>query len=491
MVTQTCASIRSCLQSIICSSWTPSYCPLSPPPAVDVAIIGGGLSGLTAAHALLAAGKSVLVLEARERVGGKVLNQPLKSRRGVTEVGAEFVGPTQDKILALIDELGLQTFETYDEGNYLLWRDGKRTLYGKNSWIDNLPPIGWLSILQLGIVQLRLDSWAAQLNVSAPWDHPRAKDWDGQTFEQWVGRWAWLPGAKLMMDCLARSVWGAETRDMSLLYVLHYLAGARNETTRPNIDRLVGVKGGAQEMRVVGGTGLIPERLAERIGWENIFLSSAVEKVVQRGKGYDVVWESGVVRADDVVVALPPPLIPQIAFEPELPERKRRLNEGMRMGAMGKAVAIFDKPFWRMDEALNGQVFPDQGIIGLTFDNSPEDASFGAMLGFFQGDQMRQVDKMPPEAIRTAALGEFTRYFGPKAMNVTEFVLQRWGIEPYLLGGPTAIFPPGVLAEYGTALREPVGRIYFAGTETSDYWMGYMDGAVRSGQRVASNILDS
>ncbi|KAJ4295041.1 hypothetical protein N0V90_007049 [Kalmusia sp. IMI 367209] len=454
---------------------------------LDVAIIGGGLAGLTAADSLIASGKSVILLEARSEVGGKVQNRTLKNG-GITEVGAEFVGPTQDKVLALMKELGLETFPVHDEGKYVLWRHGKRTTYGKKLWLDSLPPVSWLAILQLGIAQFRLDSMAAQINVAAPWDHPKAAQWDAITFEDWVNRWAFLSDAKFMMEIAARSVWGAELREMSLMYVLSYIAGAGNETAKGTFQRLLAVKSGAQEWRAIGGTGLICKGLAARIGSENLKLNSPVRKVTSAESGYNVEWEDGCVMAKSVVIAMPPPLVTKIAFEPALPEERRKLNEGMQMGQMGKAIAVYEKPFWR-DDGLSAQAFPDEGIVGLTFDNSPEDGSFGAILGFFQGDEMRKVDKMSVEEIREKVLAELVRYFGPKAADVTDFVIQRWGIEDHLWGGPTAVAPKDVFAKYGAALREPVGGIHFAGTETSDYWPGYMDGAIRSGQRVAQEIL--
>lgn len=461
----------------------------SHPEQVDVAIIGGGLAGLSASDRLLASGKSVILLEARHEIGGKVQNRKL-ANGGIAEVGAEFVGPTQDAVLALLKELDLETFPVHDEGKYILWRHGKRTTYSKKLWLDCLPPLSWLATLQLGIAQYRLDSMAAQIDVKAPWDHPKAAQWDAVSFEDWCNHWASLSDARLMLDITARSVWGAELRDMSLLYVLSYIAGAGNETTKGSFQRLVAVKNGAQEWRVVGGTGLIGQGLAKRIGEGNIVLNAPVKKVVGTEEGYKVEWEGGSMTAKKVIIAMPPPTIEKITFEPALPEKRRKLNEGMQMGQMGKAIAIYEKPFWR-EKDLNAQVFPDEGIVGMTFDNSPEDGSFGALLGFFQGDGMRRVEKMSLEEIKEKVIAELVRHFGPKAAEVTDFVVQRWGLEEHLWGGPTAVAPKNVFAQYGAVLREPVGGIHFAGTETSEHWPGYMDGAIRSGKRVADEILQS
>ncbi|KAF2681776.1 amine oxidase [Lentithecium fluviatile CBS 122367] len=493
MTAPTCSAftIKFCLYTLLCKPWASLYCPPAPPASVDIAIIGGGLAGLTTAHELLSAGHSVLVLEARKTIGGKVQNRELKNG-GIAEVGAEFVGPTQDKILDLIDELGLQTFDTYDEGKYVFWRKGVRTEYEKHWLVDAMPPVSWFSVLQMGFVQVLLDTMAGKLNVSAPWSHPKAPYWDSMSFEEWLHGWIWSADAMFMMECVARSVWGAEARELSLLYVLSYIAGAGNEMLKGSVDRLLSVKGGGQEKRVVGGTGLIPIRLAERVGWGNIMTGAVVYKVTEIDGRYEIQWGGGSVRADKVVLALGPTLVKRITFSPDLPDNRKRLNEGWTMGAMSKAIAAYSTPFWRHPSRnLNAQAFTDRGAVGVTFDNSPEDGSFGAIMGFFDGDQARRVETMSPSAVQAEVLEDLVRYFGEEARNATDFVMQRWGLEEHIWGGPNAVAPPGMLGRYGESMREVVGGIHFAGAETNAYWAGYMDGAVRSGMRVAREILDS
>jgi monoamine oxidase len=158
------------------------------------------------------------------------------------------------------------------------------------------------------------------------------------------------------------------------------------------------------------------------------------------------------------------------------------------MGSIGKAIAVYDTPFWRAD-GLNGQVVSDSGVVRSTFDNSPPDASYGALMGFIEADEMRAYDAASVDEVKAAVLKDYANYFGDKAKSPTSFVLQRWNNEGFSRGGPVAFAPPGVLTDYGTSLRKPVGGIHWAGTETSTYWNGYMDGAVRSGERVAKEVL--
>lgn len=160
------------------------------------------------------------------------------------------------------------------------------------------------------------------------------------------------------------------------------------------------------------------------------------------------------------------------------------------MGSIGKTIAIYDTPFWRTD-GLSGQVVSDSGVVRTTFDDSPEDGSDGAIMGFIEADEMRQFDAKPDDEIRAEVVKDYIKYSGPKATSPTSWVIQRWDNEEFLRGGPVAFAPPGVLTQYGPALRQRFEGIHFAGTESASYWTGYMDDAIRSGERVTKEILDS
>ena len=459
------------------------------PEKVDVIVVGAGLSGLTAARDLLAANKSVVVLEGRNRVGGKVYNHPLKNG-GVTEVGAEFVGPTQDKVLQMIKDLGLKTFDTYAQGDSVLWRNDTRLVYTPDPELGGAPPLDSDSLVQIATTQAQLNAWAAEVNTNAPWSHAQAKEWDSQTFAQFLDKAAPLPDAKFVLTTACKAIFAAEPRELSLLYVIAYIASAGNETTKGDLGRLIAVQGGAQQQRVVGGTGLIPQRLATRVGLKHIKLNAAVTSVTATEKGYKVVSRAGTFYAQNVVLAMAPPLLRTMKFTPALPGARTTLNTKMFMPALGKGIGIYKTPFWRSPAAnLSAQAISDRGASRVTFDSTPEDSAFGAILGFILGDDMRAVDVLSPAQAQKHVVADFTRYFGAKAKDVAEFVLFRWDLEEFSRGGPTAAAPPGVLSVAGPALRESAGGIHFAGTETSEFWTGYMDGAIRSGERVAKEIV--
>ncbi|MET7450610.1 FAD-dependent oxidoreductase [Streptomyces sp. NPDC005574] len=453
---------------------------------VDVAIVGGGIAGLVAARDLVAGGRTVAVLEARDRVGGRVVNLPL-ANGGVTEGGGEFIGPTQDRIKALADSLGVATFTTYNTGKNLLYKDGKKSPYATDGLLGSVPPVDVAGLANAALVQSSLDDMAKQIPLDAPWTAPKAAEWDRQTFESWLNANAVVPSAKFLLDVACTSIFSAQPRELSLLYVLFYIAAAGNESHPGTLERLTETAGGAQESRFVGGSQQVPVKLAATLG-DRVVLSAPVRSIDRSGSTCTVTADGITVTARRVVVALPPPLASRISYSPLLPAARDQLTQRMPMGSIGKAVAVYDTPFWRAD-GLNGQVVSDTGLARSTFDNSPPDASYGALMGFIEADEMRAYDAASTDEVRAAVLKDYATYFGDKARSPTSFVLQRWDNERFSRGGPVAFAPPGVLTEYGPALREPVGGIHWAGTETSTYWNGFMDGAVRSGERVAKEVL--
>ncbi|MCM2577216.1 flavin monoamine oxidase family protein [Streptomyces meridianus] len=453
---------------------------------VDVAVVGAGLAGLTAARDLAAGGASVLVLEARDRVGGRVLNRELPGG-GVTEGGGEFVGPTQDRIKALAADLGVATFATYNEGKNLLYQDGKRTPYATDGPLGAVPPVDPAGLANAAAVQEMLDSMAQEVPVDAPWEAGKAAEWDRQTFDSWLSVHAPVPSARFLIDTACTSVFSAEPRELSLLFVLFYIRAAGNEKETGTLQRLTDTAHGAQQLRFTGGSQLVPLRLAERLG-DRVRLGTQVRRIVQAGERLRVESDPLTVSARRVVMAVPPALAARIDVDPPLPASRDQLSQRLPMGAIGKAIAVYPQPFWRAD-GLNGQVVSDRGTVRVTFDNSPPDASYGALMGFIEADAMRRLDGASEDEIRSEVVADYTRYFGERAASPTGFVVQRWDNEPFSRGGPVAFAPPGVLTEYGPAIRWPHGGVHWAGTETSTFWNGYMDGAVRSGERVAREVL--
>lgn len=456
---------------------------------VDVAVIGGGLSGLSAAKNLIEAGKSVVVLEARDRVGGRVLNHQLPNGEAL-EMGAEFVGPTQDAVIALAKELGLPLYATYNQGNSTFYRNNTRYTYSTETSAAGLPPISAEALEQLAAFIQTIDTMAAGLDTTAPWTHPNASVWDSQTFSSWAAPLAPHPDAQALLQLAWTSILSTEWIEPSLLYVVAYVAAAGNQTLKGTLERLISVEGGAQESRVVGGTQLLAINLAERLGKEVVILNAPVRRIQQNGNnGYVVTADNQPdITARDVVVAMSPPMASRIIYSPLLTPHRDQLTQRMPMGALGKVHAVYETPFWRT-MGLNGQVLSDNGTIRSTLDSSPANSTIGVIMGFIEADEMRLLDTYSETEMKAAITKDLVNYFGPQAANVTTWVFQRWDLEEFSRGGPVAYAPPGLLTQYGPALKASVGGIHFAGTETAEFWTGYMDGAIRSGQRVANEIL--
>ncbi|KAJ5827521.1 Flavin amine oxidase [Penicillium robsamsonii] len=458
----------------------------APSREVDIAIIGGGLSGLSTAKQLAAANKSFVIVEARDRVGGRVLNSS-PTGHYAQELGAEFVAPTQDRVLALAAELGLPIYKTYTVGNSTFYRNGTARHYQDN--LGGIPPVGISSLVELASFMNDINTLASEVDLEAPWNTPNATALDSMTLETYVNSRLSTSDSRALLDVAIPAILSTELKEPSLLYSLWCIAAAGNETGPGTINRLIGVDGGAQDSRVSGGTQLLATLLAERLNSQNIYLNTPVRKVqLQSESNYLVSSDDLTISARHVVLAMSPPLISRITFDPLLPAGRDQLNQRMPMGALGKAIAIFPDAWWRA-EGLNGAGVSDTGSIRVTYDNSPADGSFGAMMGFIEADEMRKLDSASEDEVKNQVKRSFANLFGDRVNTATDVLVQRWDLEEFSRGGPSAFMPPGVLTQYGVCLRAPVGRIHFAGTETSLRWIGYMDGAISSGERVAREIL--
>jgi monoamine oxidase len=454
---------------------------------VDVAVVGAGFAGMTAARNIVRAGRSVAVLEARGRVGGRAWNHHLGGGL-VSERGATFVGPTQTHVLALGRDLGIGTFPTYDSGKNLYVSGKTRITYSDTAITGTAPPDP-LVLPDLAVFVGQLDQMSTEVPVNAPWDAPKAAEWEAQTLESWFGTFsiAVTPQFRALVPVATRPIFGAEPRELSLLFVLFYIAASGDESHRGTFERNFDTRGGAQQSRFIGGTQAIPLKIAAQLG-ERVVLDSPVRRISQGRSRATIVSDRLTVHAKRVIVAIPPALAARIDYEPILPFERDQLTQRYAQGTLTKVAAVYDTPFWR-DAGLNGQAFTTGGPVSATFDDSPPGGKPGVVFGFVGGDNARAYARMSPSSRRAAVLDQYANFFGPRALKPKGFFETQWSAEQWSRGCPVGIPSPGTLVAYGARLREPVGRIHWAGTETSGYWNGYMDGAVRSGERAAAEVL--
>lgn len=462
--------------------------------STEVVVIGAGLAGLMAARELVAAGRQVLVLEARERVGGRTLNHPVTAAGAkpgtIVEVGGQWVGPTQDVVLQTIADLGLETFKTYSSGNYLDHRDGVSLQYGHlfpvdplNLGLNRLPPTDPVGAAEAAVAIQRLNSMAAEVPLDRPWSASNAVAWDSQTFQTWIDGNVLSPGGKALLQLTIESVFSAQPRDLSLLHVLFYIHSAGS------LDNLINTENGAQDSRIVGGSQRISIGLVEPLR-ERIRFNRVVRDVAYDTEGVTIAGAGFSVRAKRAILALSPTLAGRMRYTPPLGGLRDQLTQRLPMGTVIKVQCVYPTPFWR-DAGLNGQVTSDTGPVKITFDNSPPDGHIGVMMGFIEGEDGRKALGWTPEQRRQGTIDSFVRYFGEAAAAPLEYIEQSWSEEEFSRGCYAGYFPPGVWLDYGEALRQPIGPLYWAGTETAEIWNGYFDGALRSGQRAAAEVLAS
>lgn len=446
------------------------------PERAEVVVVGAGLSGLRAATRLHAAGLEVCVLEARDRVGGRTLTRVVD---GVAwDLGAQWVGPSQLRMLALIEELGLQTFPTFGEGEAILDVAGERKRYR-----GTIPPFPVLDLLRVQRALSRLDRLTGQVDPADPGAAPDAARLDAQTLQGFVHRYLDRPRPSGALAPAIRVVFGAEPSEISLLWFLSYCAASGG------FQHLIEAEGGHQQDRLVEGMGSIAPRLAEALGGR-VHLRAPVRRVEHGSAGVRIHTDRGATSASHLVMALPPSLCNLVAWDPLLPASREQLHQRMAMGSTIKVIALYDSPAWR-GEGLSGEVVCDRGPFSIVYDNSPPDGSCGALVGFVVARHARQLQDLPEDARDAQLQAALHELFGEAAAGPRELLVLDWGREPWTRGCPVGNAPPGLLSTAAAALRAPVGRVHWAGTETAREQVGFMEGALEAGDRVADEVISS
>lgn len=441
----------------------------------DVVVVGAGAAGLSAARELVRAGLDVRVLEALDRVGGRTLSRTLDNGPTV-DLGGQWVAPQQKLVLKLIEEFGLHTFPSHDEGEVVSFVDGLMTRSLDPLQLDD-------EKVEADLVQgyAKLEELALSIPLEAPWSHPEADELDRMSFAEWVDANLTTSRGRWRIKYLGPCVFSVDSTELSMLHVAFYFGAAGG------VGILTATSGGGQDSRFTSGMQRVCEGMAETLGSRVIF-NQVVNSICQGAESAEVLTDTLRVQANYVVVALPPVMAGRIRYTPPLPAVRDLLHQRSPMGTAIKMMMVYDRPFWR-DQGLSGMAMTDRDVPQLIYDNSPADASCGILLGFTEGIPARHWIQQSTEERRDEFVRTAIACFGPEAAKPRDFVELSWMEQEFARGCYAGVMPPGLWTTIGPAIRQPIGRIQWAGTETATSWVGYVEGAIQSGERAAAEII--
>ncbi|PRY11171.1 flavin monoamine oxidase family protein [Kineococcus rhizosphaerae] len=442
----------------------------------DVVVVGAGPAGLNAARHLTRAGRDVVVLEARDRVGGRTHTE---EHDGVTlEIGGQWVSPDQTELLGLLDEIGLQTYPRYREGgSVFIGADGVRTQYEGTTF-----PVADSTAKEITRLTELMDDLAASVGASEPWAHPRARELDTISFQDWLRRQS---DDEEAVTAVALFIAGAMlTKPAHAFSTLQAVLMAASAGSFTNLTDECFIL----DRRVVGGMQSVSQHLAAELG-DRVHLATPVRTIRQDEDGVVVESDRVTVRAQRVVVAVPPPLFSRISYDPPLPRRQHQMHQHLSMGLVIKVHATYATPFWR-EAGLSGTCFGTSTLVQEVYDNTIHGDDRGTLVAFVSDEKADAVFALPEAERRAAILASIAQFLGDQALEPVAYYESDWGSEEWTRGAYAASFDLGGLARYGADQRTPVGRIHWACSDLAAEGYQHVDGALRSGRAAAADVAE-
>ena len=441
----------------------------------DVVVIGAGYAGLAAGLALQKAGKNILLLEARNRCGGRILTEYF-SEQDYTDLGGQWIGPGHERMYQLAAEFGIDTFHTYDSGKSTLLLNSKIKHYK-----GLIPPLPLFALLSLDRAISKINKLAKTIDLEHPYQSPNAAKWDAMSLQDWMNSQMKSETARKMFAVATEAIFATDASTISFLHALFYIK------SNTHLDFLMNVNKGAQQDRIKGGAQSICFKMAAALG-DTIHYEKVVTHIHQEDNKVTISGQGFSYTAAHCIVAVPPAVSTEINYIPAVPSNQWQLMKASFMGTVVKCYAVYDRPFWRK-EFKNGLVAAPDELTSVVFDNSPFNGSKGILMGFSLAEKAKQLMQHDQATRKEIVKASFIKMFGPEAANIEYYTDKSFTEEPFTKGCYAGMFPPRVITELQTSLATPFHRIHWAGTETSTQFNGYMEGAVRSGERAAKVVI--
>ncbi|MGJ9373680.1 flavin monoamine oxidase family protein [Nesterenkonia sp. CF4.4] len=443
----------------------------------DVVVVGAGPAGLMAARTLHAAGHSTIVLEARDRVGGRTWSQEIDG--AFLEIGGQWVSPDQSALLELLDELGMETFTRYRDGaNVYLDREGVR-----HEFTGEMFPAPEQTVAEMRRIIRIIDELAASIGPSEPWAHPQARELDTVTFNEWLrSQTEDVAARENIAIFLAGGMLTKPDHAFSALQAVLMATSAGSFSNLVDEDFIL-------DRRVVGGMQSVSEAMEAQLPADSVQLSTPVRTIAWHREGGATVFSDRLtVRAREVIVAVPPNLYSRISFEPPLPRLQHQMHQHQSMGQVIKVHAVYGRPFWR-EAGLSGTGFGPNEIVQEVYDNTNHQDRRGTLVGFVSDEVADDMFSLTAAERREAILGSLAAYLGEKALTPEVYYESDFGAEEWTRGAYAASFDIGGLSRYGAHQRSAVGPLHWACSDLAAEGYQHVDGALRQGRRAASDVV--